>query len=378
MRKYRVCPNPKCPSKKDSKEVYSKIGFKTDSKTNPYYCPHCKKRLPDYVPEVNTNADPNIVPNPITPVKKVRNWNLDPIKNFLGGFIMGIRNNWITIVTGLIALILIGFFASISYDTLTNPLTTKGILLLVSIGLMLVGTIIAFVERFRTKPWMKKTKNWFGTIGVIGLIIAILFGSFLPSITPKTNLNNLAVVNQSQTQAQTQPDVFSLGVPANPTDVDPAIWNKPMKDGVMITGKGIVYYTQSGKKGSKLLKGQIPDGQTLVLDSYSLSKKVNDKVESYSGGNLLVIPGPLDLDKNPISYTDGAAQMIGTIGLQKFLDENIWVKFSRGDALKNNSAWSYKPWALTNKWLPDGYHFKKLGLTKKTDTYPNKIPPTIK
>lgn len=378
MRKYRVCPNPKCPSKKDSKGGYSKVGFKTDSKTNPYHCPHCKKRLPDYVPEVDPNADPDADPNPITPVKKVRNWNLDPIKNFLGGFIMGIRNNWLKIIIALVALILIGVFASTSYTTLTTPLTTKGILLLTGIGLLLVATVIAFVEQFRGKAWMNKTKKWLGSLGIIALIVAIFFGSLLPSITPKTNLNNLAVVNQTQTQSQNQPEVFSLGKPADPKDVDPAIWNKPMEDGVMINGEGIVYYTQTGKKGVKLLKGQIPEGQTLVLDSYSLSKKVNDKLESYSGGNLLVIVGPLDLDKNPISYSDGAAQMIGTTNLQKFLDQNIWVKFSRGDALKNNSAWSYKPWALTNIWLPNGYHFKKLGLTKKTDTYPNKIPTTIR
>lgn len=49
MRDTRFCQNPNCPSKKDTKGGFTKVGFKTDSKSNPYYCPHCQTALPDYV-----------------------------------------------------------------------------------------------------------------------------------------------------------------------------------------------------------------------------------------------------------------------------------------------------------------------------------------
>lgn len=290
------------------------------------------------------------------------NW----LKTKLGGILMNARTNWKAIGFATLALMLLACFV-LTYKLLS--VNTWGIAALVGIFALLLAAIVAFSQEIKPEFQHDKIKNILAALGSILLILAILFGLLLPNTFSSTT-NQTFVPG-----ATTKPEVFSLGKPSDPKDVDPTVWKQPLKGAVMIDGNGIVYYTQSGKNDSKLLKGQIPAGQTLVLDSYALSKQVNDKLESYSGGNLLVVVGPLDLDKNPISYTDGAAQMIGTIELQNFLDENVWVKFSRGDSLSDHSAWSYKPWALSNIWLPEGYTFKKLGLTAKTDTYPNKIPP---
>lgn len=172
----------------------------------------------------------------------------------------------------------------------------------------------------------------------------------------------------------TAPEEFSLYKPADVEDVDQEVWNKPYEDGVMVTGEGLVYYAQTGKDDAKLIKGNVPDGQALVIDAFALSKTFNGKTESMSGGCILVVVGPLDLDANPINITDGAAQTIGIDSLQNLLDTNIAVKFARGNRLADNSAWSYQPWALENSniVLPDGYKFNKLTLTEKTDTYPSK------
>jgi len=169
---------------------------------------------------------------------------------------------------------------------------------------------------------------------------------------------------------------FSLGVPADIDTVDPSVWNEPMQEGVLVDANGTTVYTQSGKDGSVLLKGKIPDGQALVLDSYAMSMETNGKTESYSGGNILVLVGPFDLDSNPISYTDGAAQSIGITSLQDFLDENVAVKFARGDWNLEKDQWSYEPWALNNVFTPDGYEFHQLVLTYETDNYPNKTTAT--
>lgn len=309
---------------------------------------------------VNTDdLDPNIDTD-ISDSDSSPNW----LKTKLGGITM----NWKAIGFAILAIGLFAYFV-LNYKLLS--VSTWGIVALVGIVALFLANIIAFTKEIKPTFGHTRTMNFFYTIGSFLLMLAIIFGLLFP------NLIKPAIENQTFVPgATTKPEVFSLGKPADPKDVDPTVWKQPLKGAVMIDGNGIVYYTQSGKNDSKLLKGQIPAGQTLVLDSYALSKQVNDKLESYSGGNLLAVVGPLDLDKNPISYTDGAAQMIGTTELQNFLDENIWVKFSRGDSLPDHSAWSYKPLALSNIWLPDGYTFKELGLTAKTDTYPNKIPPT--
>lgn len=220
-----------------------------------------------------------------------------------------------------------------------------------------------------------KLQQFFDAIKVVrrvfiigALIVAVVYAAKMGAdwtISPKTTANKPVETSTGTT--------FSLGKPADPATVDPAVAAKPEAKAVMVDANGQTVYTQSGKNGQVLLKGKILEGEALELDAFAITKTTNGKTESYTNGCLWVVVGPLDLDANPISYTDGCAQKIGVQNLQKFLDENVWVKFSRGDRLKDNSAWSYKPWALNNIWLPEGYTFKKLGtLNAKNDTFPNK------
>jgi len=246
------------------------------------------------------------------------------------------------------------------------------------------------------KKKMKKDKktNRNSILKVIGYILALVIALVLATViiwtcilfimdknhgNDTSNLDAAAATDTDTTAATTiaaDARSFSLGVPADIDTVDPSVWNEPMQDAVMVDGNGTTVYTQSGKDGSVLLKGQIPDGQALVLDSYALSKVVNDKTESYSGGCILVLVGPFDLDSNPISYTDGAAQMIGVTSLQSFLDSNVAVKFARGDWSTEKNQWSYEPWALIHVWTPTGYEFNQLVLTYENDIYPNKTTAT--
>lgn len=163
---------------------------------------------------------------------------------------------------------------------------------------------------------------------------------------------------------------FALGEPNGFTD-DPQIFGKSYEAGIMIDSAGKAVYTQSGKNGTTELKGIIPEGSAMILDAYAIFKDG----QKYSGGCLVVYEGPFDLNalEIPLGYTNGAAQLISSDTIQSFLDENVWVKFSRGDRLPDDSGWSYKPWALNEKnvWIPDGYTMRKPGdLTKETDTYP--------
>jgi hypothetical protein len=235
--------------------------------------------------------------------------------------------------------------------------------IIVVIAIVAIIAIVALIWH----PWNTATPNKAAALSASTSTI---------TTTTTPTATSVAVATTPSTTTVSDDNVFSLGKPANPTDVDPKIWNKPMSDGVMITSDGIVYYVQSGKNGSKTLKGKIPEGAYLVLDAFTISKTTNGKIESFTNGNLYIIVGPLDLDVNPINYVDGCAQYIGKDGLQNLLDNNIAVKFARGDWSKKKNQWSYRPWALTNFWLPDGYKFNKLTLTYQTDTYPNRDNPT--
>lgn len=210
-----------------------------------------------------------------------------------------------------------------------------------------------------------------GVILLIGLIMGsgwLIRGCVYNTIPAATDVIIDDDTDATATETSAFAEDFSLNDPANPSDVNSNIWNQVYDAGVMVGENGDVYYTQSGKDGSVLLHGKIEASQTVVIDAYRLEK--DDKI--YSEGCILVLNGPVDFDTNPIFYTNGAAQIIATENTQKFLDENVWLKFSRGDRLADDSAWSYKTWALSNIWLPDGITFKELGLTAETDTYPSK------
>lgn len=168
---------------------------------------------------------------------------------------------------------------------------------------------------------------------------------------------------------------YQVGEPADAKDINNDVWNQPYSDAVMVDGNGTSIYTQSGKDGSTILSGNLPSNVALVVDSYNLT--VNGK--SYTNGNLLVIVNDSmttdkDIANYSISYTNGCAQLISVSNLQNLLDNNIALKFARGDWNTDTNQWSYAPWALTNIWLPESgeYTYNPLELTYESDTYPNR------
>lgn len=263
--------------------------------------------------------------------------------------------NWKAIKFAILVLILFACYI------FTHELLPGNILRTVTqIGLasMILANIIALINAVNPEFNHTKTEKFFSIFGSILLMLAtivFLFPNTFSSITSQTFVPG----------ATTKPEVFSLGKLGNLKDVD-------QKASVMVTRVEVVHYTQSGENNAKTLHGIITEGQALVLDAYTLEKVINSKYKTYTGGNLYVITGPLNLDKNPITYVDGCAQLIDTSQIQAFLDNNIAVKFARGDWNKMRNCWSYKPWALTNFWLPDGIKYNKITLNSTTDTYPNK------
>lgn len=323
-----------------------------NTRTTGDFCPWCSK------PMVITPDSENLV---VLQTKEKKS-----IKKNIGGIVMKIKAwPWDKIICALIFLYLTATFV-IFFQTLAYSSSWPGIVALCGLGFAMIGTFIYFLHENNEKlsKMVFKVGKWFIYIGAIAIAVSLIFGFLIPAFS----------VDSAETAktAPTAGTTFSLGEPANAEDVKSSVWNEPLEDGVMVDAYGTTVYTQSGKDGSTLLKGQIPEGQALVLDSFTLFKKTNGVTESYSNGNLMVIVGPLDLNSNPIGYTDGAAQMVSVTSLQKFIDNNIALKFARGDWSAEKNQWSYQPWALTNFWLPDGYTYNDLDLTYDTDTYPNR------
>jgi len=335
-------------------------------------CPHCGKNTRttgDFCPWCSlpmvTTPDDNESVEPETGTENLvvlRPKERKSIKKNIGGIVMKIKAwPWGKIIYALIFLYLTATFV-IFFQTLAYS-SWPGIVALCGLGFAMIGTFIYFLHENNEKlsKIAFQIGKWFSCIGAIALAVYLIFGFLIPAFS----------IDSAKTTPTTG-TTFSLGEPANAEDVKSSVWNEPLEDGVMVDAYGTTVYTQSGKDGSTLLKGQIPEGQALVLDSFTLFKKTNGVTESYSNGNLMVIVGPLDLNSNPLGYTDGAAQMVSVTSLQKFIDNNIALKFARGDWSAEKNQWSYQPWALTNFWLPDGYSYNDLNLTYDTDTYPNR------
>lgn len=223
------------------------------------------------------------------------------------------------------------------------------------------------------KPMKKTVQIILMILGVIFVIALLFFGGWLLRGCTATPVVTIASETTAPTPAPiAAPDSnYQVGEPANADDINNGVWNQPYSDAIMVDGTTSVY-TQSGKDGSTTLSGTLPSEVALVVDSYSLT--VNGK--SYTGGNLLVIVNDTVIDKDianyGISYVDGCAQLISTSNLQTLLDDNIALKFARGDWNSEKDQWSYSPWALTNLWIPEGYTYNPLTLTYDTDTYPNR------
>jgi hypothetical protein len=148
----------------------------------------------------------------------------------------------------------------------------------------------------------------------------------------------------------------TLGVkPAPGENVDPLIYKKPYEAGTITDNQGNGIWTQSGKNGSAELRGTIPADAYLEVDSYILWK--GD--QTFTGGNLIVVAGPLDLAVANVSYKDGGANLVRG-DLQAFLDDNVWGKFCRGNIAPDGKSFTYVPWALKNIQLPAGFSFKPL------------------
>ena len=272
---------------------------------------------------------------------------------------------------------------------LINAFSWAGIVAIVGLGIATLGLLADTIRLsiFPSKISQRNTGLLCG-VGLVLMIGGILIGLIGKIPQPANSANQTPAAIVSEAPASSAPAVssaapaastpaatassFSLGKPANTKDVDSGVWNKPMKDAVMITGEGIVYYVQSGKDGSKTLKGKVPEGAYLVLDAFTISKTTKGEPESFTNGNIFVAAGPLDLDANPINYVDGAAQCIGKEGLQDLLDNNIAVKFARGNWDTKKNQWSYNHWAEDNIFIPKGFKYNSIVLTYETDTYPGR------
>jgi hypothetical protein len=156
------------------------------------------------------------------------------------------------------------------------------------------------------------------------------------------------------------------------TSLDPLpspLWDDYYKCGVQVTDDTAndVWYVQSGKKGQVTLHGFVKEDEILVIDTYILYKDGH----KYSGGSLLMLRGPLNLEKYKITIKDGAAQLVDPLHAQELLDYNIAVKFARGNFNQDTGKFSYKPWALKKSqiWTLD-YTYHLLKLSEKTDNYP--------
>lgn len=325
-----------------------------NTRTTGDFCPWCSK------PMVITPDSENLV---VLQTKEKKT-----IKKIIGGIIMKIRN-WPWRRTGFIAAALIATVLFVYFfKSFAN--SWPGIVALCGLGTIIVGCSILFLNETKKEFLANDATeigHWLNCLGVIALAVALIFGVLIPNLNPTSTSNTT-----DETSITVAPDYY-VGVPANADDINNNVWNQPYADAVMVGTDGTTsVYTQSGKDGSSELSGLLPVNVALVIDSYNLT--VNGK--SYTNGNLLVIVNDSDTEKDianyGISYTNGAAQLISTSNLQKLLDSNIAVKFSRGDWSKEKNQWSYSPWALNNLWIPEGYTYTPLKLDYESDTYPNR------
>lgn len=346
----KVCPNPDCGARTRNLKAI--------------YCSQCMTLLDPPVEDQDTTFDETnddqTQPEETTDVTE----NRRTLKEKIGGLVMNARTNWKAIGFATLALILLATLV-LTYKLLS--VNTWGIVALVGIFDLFLAAIVAFSQEIDPKPQHDKIKNILAVLGSILLVLAVLFGLLLPNTFSSTT--NQKFVPGATTNSSN----YQVGEPADIKDINNDVWNQPYSDAVMVGTDGTTsVYTQSGKDGSTTLTGMIPSKVALVVDSYNLT--VNGK--SYTNGNLLVIVNDSTTDKiidnYGISYTNGCAQLISTSNLQKLLDENIAVKFSRGDWNKTTKQWSYSPWALNNTWIPKSYIYTPLKLTYKSDTYPNK------
>jgi hypothetical protein len=166
-----------------------------------------------------------------------------------------------------------------------------------------------------------------------------------------------------------QPTNVPVAINGQTNGADPSVWNKPQSKGSMVSD-GKVVYSQSGKPNQTTLTGTVGENQNLVITSY----RFEQKVLIYDNGVVIVIPGPANLNDLPITLTDGAATLVGKDSTQTKLD-SVWIDFCRGDRTPDGSAWTYRPWALSNIRTGE-FKFPDLKTCFKAsdDKYPNNPP----
>lgn len=157
------------------------------------------------------------------------------------------------------------------------------------------------------------------------------------------------------------------------TDGDPQAWNKPMESGQMTT-LGLVTYTQTGKPGEQTVTGYVGEGQNLVVTAY---RSVLPDGELYDNGIVYIVSGPFDLNEYPLTIVDGAATLVAKGDATQAKIDSMWVDFCRGDRTEDGSAWTYRPWALSNVFLPDDYFMLDVPgdcFNSTNDSWPNNPP----
>ncbi|MDP3013083.1 MAG: hypothetical protein Q8M92_02490 [Candidatus Subteraquimicrobiales bacterium] len=215
---------------------------------------------------------------------------------------------------------------------------------------------------------------------VLGILAVLAFGIFVwpvpqmqevpatattatPSLAPTSTLIPPTVTLVPAASATLVGDFALLPntLGEKPADANEDVYKLPYESGTITDQQGNGIYTQSGKDGSAKLNGVIPENAWLQIDSYILWKNG----QKFTGGNLIVVAGPIDLAVANVEFKDGGANLV-TGDLQAFLDDNVWGKFCRGNIATDGVSFTYKPWALKNIQLPEGITFKSLSNCPKS------------
>jgi hypothetical protein len=252
---------------------------------------------------------------------------------------------------------------------------------------------IAEENRAKEEQEANSSQSWWWTVPVLiaVLLVALLLWHPWTSVATPAALGAGSAVDPTAAPSVIPAAVGNFVLqpntlgekPAVGENVDPNIYKKPYEAGTITDLQGNGTWTQSGKDGSANLHGTIPADTWLEVDTYSLTKDG----KNYNGGILLVVKGPLDLEKVGISYRNGGANLI-TGDVQMFVNDNIYGKFCRGDIIvdvktkqpvldtNGDLQFKYKPWALTYIMLPEGITFPKFpgscpkSRVEDTTTYP--------
>lgn len=219
-RKWRQCPNRKCPSKQDKDGGFTKVGFKTDSKKDPYYCPHCRKKLPPYVPDPDINDD-QLDPDDINDHQSNSRKKFNLKEMFIN---MNIKK----VLLGLGLVLLAAIFFSF-YKVLPAILGIWGIVIIIGIAILFFGVLAALILLSKLA---EKAPHWFSHVKSIGIpigcaliIFALIVGLAAPSVqniagTSNRTSSDTIVATANGSGSETAATAAAPAVSSTPTVID--------------------------------------------------------------------------------------------------------------------------------------------------------------